>query len=117
MENRSRGGGNHDRKHHLRAFTHRESSLPTPAPANSDLPESTGTAERHAANLPGSATSPAGAPEHPITRDLPAKTNAALQCSIQGACLDSNPAPITPDPQPTVSTLRIADPQHGRSQF
>ena len=39
--------------------------------------------------LPGFAT-PAGAPEHPITQDLPAKTNAVVQCSIQGTCLDSN---------------------------
>ena len=56
------------------------------------------------------------APRHPITQDLPAKTNAAFQCSILRARLESNPAPITPirrgQPQPPVSTPRMADPQH-----
>ena len=46
---------------------------------HSDLPESDGIAERYAALL-GSAI-PAGAPGHPITRELPARINAAFPCN------------------------------------
>jgi hypothetical protein len=58
---------------------------------------------------------PAGAPRHPITRELPARTNTVLQCSILRADLNPirrRPPPIRRGrPQPPFSTLRIADPQ------
>jgi hypothetical protein len=61
METRRRGGGNQSRKHHLQTITRRKSTLPAAGASHSDLPESDGTAERHAANLPVTATPRRGA--------------------------------------------------------
>jgi hypothetical protein len=93
-ETRNRGGGNQSRKHHLRAFTRRKSSLTSPAPATLIYPKRNRQAV--AADLPGSATSQR-APRHPITRELPARINPAFPCSIAG----SGPSnPIFPSPAP-----------------
>jgi hypothetical protein len=100
MRTRHRGGGNQKQKVSPTGIHPPRIQSPSPAAANSDLPETDGIAERHAA-LPGSAT-PAGAPRHPITQ-LPAKTNAVVQCSILRARLESNPAPITDPPRATAA--------------
>jgi hypothetical protein len=74
------GGGNQSKKHHLRAFTCRESSLPGGA---GQLCSTRNRRNRRAACCAaGIRNSPTGAPEHPITRDLPRQNQCCSPVQI-----------------------------------